>query len=182
MQMRTDRIIRGLMGGALLLPLSAWAASYANLTIPFTIENPQTTCSLKINGQTSLNYDLGKLNAGSEKEHNNVTVNVTCTDGTVKTAIMAKLLSGGVLQSDNSVRMQVDGVQPDDSKAPLLWLENGGQRIRLTALQGDEFCEHASTSSSSPNICQLKPYTRVPSGSPSGKLNLTLQLNVVYPQ
>ena len=182
MQMRRENLLRGVLAGALLLPLAAGAASYGTATIQLTIENPQMTCPLTINGQAALTYNLGDLLRGKSEEHNPITLQVTCTDGTAKTGITAALVGGGTLQGRDTVWMQVNGTQPADAQAPRLQLKHNGQAVKLTGQPEDWFCEHDNTSASSPNTCLLTPYTQVPDNAPQGALDMTLQLNVVYPQ
>lgn len=175
------------IAGVLMLPLFALASSSLMVPIPITITVPQITCDLSFNGQKSLTYPLNSLLRGTTKQHSPFTVNVMCLgEGTVKTAIKAKILSGGQLEGNNDivrVRMVTEGVQTTDNNAPRLWLEtDAGQRVKLTGNDSDVVCSKEDTSPSAQNVCQLRPVTDVPDDSPLGKFEVTLRLDVAYIQ
>lgn len=190
--MNTDKMIKGLCAGALAggLLLSSGvmagvtkATGKATVTIPLTIVNTLESCYLTVNGQSSLTYPLVGLTTGEIKKHPAFRVDVSCQDaGLVKTAITAKLVSGGDLIGDDKVRVKV-GTAATDSRSPLFWLETGtGQPVKLTGTDSDAVCVKEDTSPSSQNSCLLTPVTEIPPSSPTGDIGVIVQLNVVYPQ
>ncbi len=184
--MKADKVIRqvcgGVLAGGLLLPLMVEAASTATLTIPITIINSQPTCNLTFdNGSSTLTYQLGTLGRGDEIRHAPFTVNVSCEGNTaVKTALTARNTTGTLQGGNDSVMMRVNGQA--STNGPLFWLENGGQRVKLTGLESDAFCNRNDTSASTPNACQLRPVTNVPVTSPEGDIDVTIVFDVIYPQ
>lgn len=178
---RTVRIKRhiraGMLASGLLLPLVVSAATSGTINIPFTLTNPQPTCNLTFdNGSTMMAYQLGAMNKGSRVEHHPFNVKVACTGGTPKTAITARNTTGTLQPGSDSVMMQVDGLP--STNGPLFWLENGGQRVKLTGSDSDAFCSSAT----SPGVCQLRPVTDIPANSPEGKIDVTVVFDVTYPQ
>lgn len=167
----------GILASGLLLPLVVSAATSGTITIPFTLTNPQQTCNLTFdNGSTMMTYQLGAMNKGSRMEHSPFNVKVDCTGGTPKTAITARNTTGTLLSGSDSVMMRVNGQA--STNGPLFWLENGGQRVKLTGSDSDAFCSSAT----SPSVCQLRPVTDIPANSPEGKIDVTVVFDVVYPQ
>ena len=153
--------------------------SSATIVIPVTLINIQATCDVTFSGaglgSTGSTYTLGTLSKGEDKEHAPFRAVVECrdTDGTetVSTALTASVRTG-TLVGNNSVRMLVDG--KDDTDAPELWLETGGQRITL---DGSAFCKGNGLNR---NECTLTPHTRVPGNSPGGELSATVVFDVTY--
>ena len=108
-------------------------------------------------------------------EHRPFTVNVNCTGNTaVKTALTARNTTGTLQTGNDSITMLVNGQAL--ANAPLFWLENNGARVKLTG--NDVFCIATNT----PNVCQLRPITDIPTNSPEGDIEATLVFNVTYPQ
>lgn len=153
--------------------------SSATIVIPVTLINIQATCDVTFSGaglgSTGGTYTLGTLSKGEDKEHAPFRAVVECrdTDGTetVSTALTASVRTG-TLVGNNSVRMLVDG--KDDTDAPELWLETGGQRITL---DGSTFCKGNGLNR---NECTLTPHTRVPGNSPGGELSASVVFDVTY--
>ncbi|HAV9718375.1 TPA: hypothetical protein JLH16_003405 [Escherichia coli] len=153
--------------------------SSATIVIPVTLINTQATCDVTFSGaglgSTGGTYTLGTLSKGEDKAHAPFRAVVECrdTDGTetVSTALTASVRTG-TLVGNNSVRMLVDG--KDDTDAPELWLETGGQRITL---DGSAFCKGNGLNR---NECTLTPHTRVPGNSPGGELSATVVFDVIY--
>ncbi|EIS3328271.1 hypothetical protein LZN99_004223 [Escherichia coli] len=194
--MKTDKVIKqvyaGLMAiGGMMTAVPSLAAtvttsadkSRATITIPVTISNPHPTCNLKLNGRnTSLSYELGAMAPGTKMVHPAFTASVECPGSIpVKTAITATLVSGGRIQSgDEDIRLDIEGVS---GNTPLLWLRTeAGRKIKFTGLEKDAFCVKGDTLAQRPNVCQLHPVTDIPSQSPTGDFNASVQLTVVYPQ
>lgn len=161
----------------LLAPLAAGAETK---TIPITITNNQPTCNLTFdNGANSMNYPLGTMTKGTKMQHKTFTVNVDCAGNTtVKTALTARNNTGTRQSGDDTVMMQVNGMNV--TGGPLFWLENGSDRVKLTGNDSDSFC--TSTSTTFPRKCQLRPVTDIPASSPEGSIDVTMVFNVVYPQ
>ncbi|EOU2287571.1 hypothetical protein ACNTNE_004521 [Escherichia coli] len=153
--------------------------SSATIDIPVTLINIQYTCDVTFSGaglgSIGGTYTLGTLSKGEDKAHAPFRAVVECrdTDGTetVSTALTASVRTG-TLVGNNSVRMLVDG--KDDTDAPELWLETGGQRITL---DGSAFCKGNGLNR---NECTLTPHTRVPGNSPGGELSATVVFDVTY--
>ena len=192
--MKTDKIMKqvcaGLLAtGGMMVAASSLAASVtntgyaANIHIPVRITNPHPTCDLKLNGQNaSLSYELGTMAPGTKMVHPAFKASVECPGSIpVKTAITATLVSGGTVQrGDEDIRLDIGGVS---GNTPLLWLQTGaGQKVKFTGLDKDAFCVKADTTQAQPNVCPLRPVTDIPSQSPQGDFNASVQLTVVYPQ
>ncbi|EIZ2898916.1 hypothetical protein MO016_004532 [Salmonella enterica] len=179
---RTVRITRhmraGMLAAGLLLPLVAGAATSGGMLIPFEINNPQQTCDLTFdNGSTMMTYQLGAMSKGSRIQHRPFTVTVDCRGSmAVKTALTARSTTGTLQGGSDSVMMRVNGQA--STNGPLFWLENGGQRVKLTGAKSDAFC----ISPTAPNRCELRPVTDIPANSPEGNIDATVVFDVVYPQ
>ncbi|ELK7830496.1 hypothetical protein Q6O47_004556, partial [Salmonella enterica] len=105
------------------------------------------------------------------------TVTVDCRGSTaVKTALTARSTTGTLQGGSDSVMMRVNGQA--STNGPLFWLENGGQRVKLTGAKSDAFC----ISPTAPNRCELRPVTDIPANSPEGNIDATVVFDVVYPQ
>ncbi|ECM5781376.1 hypothetical protein YD21_15345 [Salmonella enterica subsp. enterica serovar Typhimurium] len=172
-------VCAGALVTGLLFPLATEAASKENITIPFTLTNPQQTCKLTFdNGGNTMNYQLGVMNKGVRMQHRPFTVKVGCGQSTVvKTALTARNTTGTLQGGGDSsvVIMRMNG-QPSNN-GPLFWLENGSKRVKLTGKDDDAFCI-----SPSPNNCELRPVTDIPANSPEGNIDVTVVFDVVYPQ
>ncbi|HGE5896221.1 TPA: hypothetical protein ACGGRP_004353 [Escherichia coli] len=177
---RTVRIKRhiraGMLASGLLLPLVAGAVTSGTINIPFTLTNPQPTCNLTFdNGSDTLRYQLGIMNRGTRMKHPAFTVSVNCTGNAPKTALTARNTTG-TRQGSDSVIMRVNS--QTSGNGPLFWLENSGQRVKLTGAESDAFC----TATISPNVCRLDPVVDIPVNSPEGNIDVTVVFDVVYPQ
>lgn len=177
---------RYLWSGMLLCGCITFYAGATDVEFQMTYTLP--TCSLTFDdGKTSLEYPLGTLLLGTQKDNYiPFTINVDCPDSrALKTAITADVVSGdSVLQSGkDSVRMKVSNAQEEvvDSNSPELWLlTDAGQRVKLTGLESDAFCTKEATATT-PNTCKLKPVVSVPAQSATGDFGVTMRFDVKYP-
>ena len=164
--------------GLLIFGSVVFSVNAADMEIK--ISNPRPTCSLTFDGKDTLTYLLGTMARGVEMRHAPFTLGISCKGSSViKTALTARNRTGTLQSGDDSVMMRVDN--QDVSNGTLLWLEaSGGQRVKLSGMTNDAFCVRNDTSESLPNICQLRPVTNVPAGSPEGNIDVTILFDVVY--
>ncbi|HGF3450149.1 TPA: fimbrial protein [Salmonella enterica subsp. enterica serovar Brandenburg] len=163
----------GLVVAGMFSPVYAASSARATLIIDATFTKPSCTIS------APSSYDLGELVRGQVKEHEPLLINIECPGSqSAKTALTAKVLTGKLENTQDKVRMMVDGkengtllsLKPVDAKASV--------PIKLTGLAQDAFC---NINDGQFRQCQLIPVTEVHTGDTPGHASAALQFEVVYP-
>ncbi|MWM72153.1 hypothetical protein GQL89_21690 [Escherichia coli] len=160
-------------------------ANSAIITIPVTIINQQSTCTVSFEGTnvSGSAYTFQEtLLKGQIQNHPPFQAVVTC-DGNSKVKTALALRPAGAFQA-NANHVDLYSVDNTSVKSGELWLtlQNGNlapMGNSTGSISQTPFCEGV-TSGTVRNSCTLKPVTSILSTAPEGPVSTTLTFDVVY--